>query len=590
MYTIQVLSAAAATTTAPGICDEIYDYVIVGGGTAGLVVANRLSENPGWRVAVIEPGQDVRDNANVTDVGRFMAAFGTEIDWDYTTTPQAGAGNRSLSWHAGKAIGGTSTINGMTYIRAEEPQIDAWEKLGNKGWNWTTLFPYYKNTESFTPPSPAQVATGTSFDSEVHGFGGNLHVGYPYSLVNGSLNGLVADTWKHLGYSANNDLNAGNVTGFSIWPQTLDREQNVRFDSARAYYYPVENRPNLRLINGTAKRIAWKGPAENRNLTADGVEYFNSEGESCKLQADKEVILSAGALRSPLILESSGIGNQKILEKLGIETKIDLPGVGEHLQERPNTIMAYNSTLMTKGQTSFVTFPTAKDLFGDIAPGIKSLSSARMVTWAQMIANASEGGLQATTIEKLLRIQHELIFEKHVSIGEILIGGGGNTLYGAMWLSLPFSWGSVHLRSADSIDSPVIDPRYFQADFDMYIQTSLGRLTQNFFNTDPIKGSVGNLLGPPGILPLNATDGQWAGYIGHTLNPNHHAIGTAAMMSRDLGGVVDNSLKVHGTHNVRVVDASVFPLHVSGHPTSTLYAIAERAADLIKMGIHTHAH
>ncbi|KAI0405350.1 GMC oxidoreductase [Xylaria palmicola] len=582
----RVISSAGLLATilcGRAACGETFDYIIAGAGTCGLVLANRLSADPTIRVAVIEPGEDVRDNVNVTDPSLFTVPFGTSIDWQYSTTPQPAAGNRTIPWHAGKAIGGTSTINGMTYIRGDKAQFDAWEELGNEGWNFDSLYPYFKKAERFTPPSVAQAAAGATYDREAHGEHGHVHTGFPFSLANGSLHEVAAEAWRALGYPLIQDVNAGSVRGFSIWPQTLDRDQNLRFDAARSYYYAIESRPNLTLIKGTVKRITWansSGP--HKASVADGVEYVTPNGNLAKLGAAKEVILSAGALRSPLILESSGVGNPSFLNRLGIEAIIDLPGVGEYLQEQPNTIIAYNSRRNTSGFTPYATFATAQDLFGEKTVALQASTSAQIRDWAKKVAAASNGAVKTANVERLFRTQHDLIFKKNVTIGETLTSVGDGFVGSAMWLLLPFSWGSVHLTSADAINAPAIDPKYFLVDFDLDVQIGLGRLSQRFWHTEPASGLVDDAILPTDeVVPQNATSEQWAGYIGDTVMPNHHAIGTASMMSRELGGVVDGKLKVYGTQNVRVVDGSILPLQFSGHLTPTLYAVAERAAEII---------
>ncbi|OTA80807.1 putative GMC oxidoreductase [Hypoxylon sp. CO27-5] len=563
---------------------ESFDYVIAGAGTCGLVLANRLSEDPNVRVAVIEPGEDVRNNPNVTDVTRFLRAFGTEIDWQYTTTPQLGLNNRSVPFHAGKAIGGTSTINGMTYIRGDKPEFDAWEDLGNTGWNWDALYPYFKKVERFTPPTEAQQAAGATFEPEYHGRDGVLITGFPFELFNGSLYTLAQQAWENLGYPLNPDVNSGETRGFDIWPQTLDRDADIREDAARAYYYPVEQRPNLKIIRGTVTKLTWANSTRNNDtLSADGVEYLDPNGQTVTINAAKEVLLSAGALRSPLILERSGVGNPSILEKYGIETKIDLSGVGEHLQEQPNTALEYTSKINVTGIAPFATFATAQDIFGDSISNMATATYAKLSEWAQRISDVNTRGIGANTLEKIFRIQHDLIFKKNVTIAETLTSGSGNILISAFWLLLPFSRGSVHIKSADHIDDPAIDPEYFLIDFDLTVQTVLGRLSQELWYTDPISDLViSNVVPGQASLPRNATDFQWATFITGTSTPNHHPIGTASMMSRELGGVVDPQLKVYGTSNVRVVDASVLPMQISGHLTATLYAVAERAAEFIK--------
>lgn len=289
-----------------------FDYVIAGGGTTGLLLANRLSADPGVTVAVVDPGGDARGDPNVTDPTRFLAALGTPVDWAYPSAPQAGAAGRTLAMHAGRALGGTSAINGMTYVRADAAEVDAWAALGARGWSWDALLPYYERTERFAPPTAAQAgAGGASFEARWHGARGLLDVGFLYELPNGSLCGLVRDAWGGLGYAANPDLNRGDTRGFGVWPMTVDRDADLRWDAATAYYWPVEGgRDNLRLLRGTVIKLVWaSGGGGRAGETATGVRYVDADNNTVTVDVGREVILSAGALRSPLILEASGIGN-----------------------------------------------------------------------------------------------------------------------------------------------------------------------------------------------------------------------------------------------------------------------------------------
>lgn len=288
-----------------------FDYIIAGGGTCGLLLANRLSEDANVTVAVIEVGGDVRDNPNVTNPDNFFASWNSPIDWAYPTTPQSSGNNRTLTLHAGKAIGGSSTINGMVYIRADAAEIDAWETLGSEGWNWEALLPYYKKVEKFITPTEAQAIAGASYDPAYNGEDGDLHVGFRYSLPNGSFYPITRETWANLGYSDIPDVNAGNTRGFDVYPMTIDRDTDLRWDAARAYYYPVEGRTNLHIIQGTAVKLVWDNEDDDTGKVASGITYIDVNNETITLSVGKEVILSAGALRSPLILEMSGIGNTK---------------------------------------------------------------------------------------------------------------------------------------------------------------------------------------------------------------------------------------------------------------------------------------
>lgn len=206
----------------------------------------------------------------------------------------------------------------MTYIRGDVAQFDVWEDLGNTGWNWTSLLPYFKKSEKYTVPSSDMLAAGVTYKTKYHGFDGHVHTGYPTVLHNGSFSLPIIQTWEEgLSLPHNPDLNSGDVRGFSMGPQTLDYELNVRWDAARAYYHPVQSRRNLKILKGTVKRITWdtkrskRFPRGGNRLVANGVEFVTGSGTIDVLKARKEVIVSAGAVRTPLVLEGSGVGNPR---------------------------------------------------------------------------------------------------------------------------------------------------------------------------------------------------------------------------------------------------------------------------------------
>ncbi|KAF4206569.1 hypothetical protein CNMCM8980_005177 [Aspergillus fumigatiaffinis] len=296
----------------------------------------------------------------------------------------------------------------------------------------------------------------------------------------------------------------------------------------------------------------------------------------------KEVILSAGALRTPPILEASGVGDKDRLQQLGIKMRIDLPGVGENLQDQPNVPLLYTGNLNVSGTAPYATFLTAAQLFGQDVEDIAATTLSSIPSWAESLASSSTNNLNTSAIKQILTLQHKLIFKSNITIAEILTSAAGTTLLSAFWLLLPFSRGSVHLASTkeEDINAPSIDPNFFQVDFDLQTQMAIGKLAQTFWEQESVK-SLHPVPIPGRGLDDNATDPQWTAFIKETFGPNYHPVGTASMMARELGGVVDSRLRVYGTENVRVVDASVIPLQVSGHLTATLYALAERAADII---------
>ena len=308
---LALLPLAAAVPHAARSSDSAYDYIVVGGGTSGLVVANRLSELEDVNVLVIEAGGSVYNNVNVTDVGGYGNAFGTEIDWAYETVKQEFGGDTKQTIRAGKALGGTSTINGMVYLRAQSSQIDAWEKIGNDGWNWDNLFPYFRKGEQFQVPTHYSFleGTGVAYDPAYHGYTGPLKVGWPQTQLNNGLAQTLNVTYQAMSPAVpyNKDPNGGQMVGYTVFPKTVNTDTNLREDAARAYYYPYQNRTNLNVwLHTNVNKLTWK---DGEDATAEGVEVTFSNGTTSVVKASREVILAAGALKSPLLLELSGIGN-----------------------------------------------------------------------------------------------------------------------------------------------------------------------------------------------------------------------------------------------------------------------------------------
>lgn len=443
------------------------------------------------------------------------------------------------------------------------------------------MLKYYKKVEQFFPPLPWQETVGALYDEEYHGFSGELHVGFNPVLLNGSFYEDAKETWATLGQDLNKDVNGGVTAGFDVWPQTLDPVRNARWDSATAFYWPVQDRANLKLLNGTVSKILWK-PGKAKTPEASGVEYLTPDGRLKAVTARKEVILSAGALRTPLILELSGVGSPSVLNKLGIETVVNSPGVGEHMIDQTSMVLSYSAKDSFPGYAPYATFVNATSLFGGNVESLAASTKDSLPRWAQQIANDTGGALSAKALEHLLRVQHDLIFQKGATIAETLSTASGTAAFSAYWGTLPFSRGSVHLSSADDIDTPAINPRFLSVDFDLAVQVSIGRLSTTFWSTPPISAIIEAEVQPNStVIPPNATDAQWESFTTSTLVSNSHSIGTASMMARELGGVVDSQLRVYGTKRVRVVDASVLPMQISGHLTATLYAVAERAAEFI---------
>lgn len=591
MLPVLFLGTFAWLTHAQYPSTDTFDYIIIGGGPAGLVLANRLSEDPHVTVAVVEAGDAQFNNPNVTRVDTFGAGLNTSIDWQYISAPQKYTNDKELIYYSGKALGGTTTINGMTYLRAEKEQIDQWEAFGNEGWNWDSLFPYYRSEEHFQSPDASKAENGATYEGEFHGFEGEVTVGWSkYFMKQGTFE-ILKETNEALGVNWTKDPNGGHMRGFSTWPFTLNSSSNIRQDAARAYYYPVaEQRPNLHVfLNTTASKIVWADrKGEDGSVVAKSIEVVTPSNRTDTLHSSTEIILSAGSLRSPALLEHSGVGNPSILSPLGIETVIDLPSVGTNMQDQPTTFISYSSPTNWTGYPSYVTYLTASDLFGDDLESIADEVRKNTSTYAaQIVADAPAGSTTQELEEELIKLQTDLIFtpDSTVSIAELLWFPTPGAISCNYWSLLPFSRGSVHITSPDPTKQPKIDPTLFQLPIDIILQAAAAVKVREHFATPPLSDHVTAEITPgTSTVPLNTSyrDGKWADFIKSAYGPNYHPVSSCPMRKKELGGVVDGSGRLYGAQNVRVVDASIFPTQISGHLSAGVYAIALKIADSMK--------
>lgn len=483
-------TALLLSTTAHGQEAGTYDYIIAGAGIGGLVLANRLSANGTFSVAVVEPGEDVSNNPNVTLVASTLPAVGTQLDWQYPVAKQQygpdSVGGGGMTWHSGRAIGGSSTINGMGYIRGDRAIVDAWETLGSPGWNWDALWPYFMRSENFTAPTVEQeINEGAAYGQELHGLDGPLDVAFSFEELHADLYHSFQRTWDSLGYGANPDINSGDVHGFSAAPMTVNRDAHLREDAGTAYYHPFKERKNLVLLPGTVRKVDWKeGNGEPKNaIEAAGIEYVTTDQQIRSLKARKEVILAAGVIRTPLILELSGIGNPSLLASRNITSRVNLPGVGENLQDKPQAMLMYNAADASSNPFNitdvapYVTFLNSHDLLGDSFEEVKAETAANLPAWASAISAVNN--VNASAIETILRVQHDLIFSQNSSFAEVetTIAAAAGLYVSVFWPTQLFSRGSVHIASTTSTNSsfpdPEIDPKYLCVLFHIPLQVLL---------------------------------------------------------------------------------------------------------------------
>ncbi|OOQ82347.1 glucose dehydrogenase [Penicillium brasilianum] len=593
------------------------DYVIVGGGTAGLVLAARLSEDPRTTVVVLEAGKDMTQDPRVNIPALWTSLMGSDVDWQYKTSPQATLGNRCIKEPQGKLLGGSSGINGQAFIAPTKAGIDAWSKLGATGWTWEALQPFYKKAYTLQLPDRAtQEHIGLSWmDKENHGSSGPLKVSFP-AVAQDPLSKAWVETFESIGYGVTSDPFSGDSTGGYSTMASVDAETKTRSYAALGYGLPAMQRPGVRILTeALAHKILFK-PATGgtRDATATGVEAM-IQGELHQIIAKREVIVSAGALNTPKLLELSGIGNASILRQFNIPVVVDNLNVGENLQDHLMTGISFEvAEGIHTGDPLLRQEPTAlqaaMQLYTEHQAG--PMASGGVQSGAYMPVRDLDGpqgspGSMATYMDQFLSqpdIRQQAIHDIFVQpkaptcsnvmflaqanlhesgksfVGQDLLAG--NFLSLGLIQSMPFSRGYVHILSADPSDQPVIDPRYLShpLDLDLFARNLLD--LERLHTAEPLARYLkpnGRRNHPDAFL----TDLDSAKrYIRDTATTTYHSCGTAAMLPRESGGVVDERLRVYGTANLRVCDASIFPLIPAANIMSTVYAVAEKAADLIR--------
>ncbi|KAI0197642.1 oxidoreductase [Astrocystis sublimbata] len=596
-----------------------YDFIVVGGGTSGLVVAARLSENPEHSVLVVEAGSNHNEDPRVKTPGLFETLKGTELDWDFQSRPQPALRGRTVKLNQGKALGGSSAINAFVFVPPAKSCIDSWEALGNDGWNWESLQPYFSKAYTSPPPVNAEGRKLLGIDIPTSAATGSIQTSFPGNHTD-TLRRVWADTFaaKQLQMSSDPFVNP-SVGSFSclasIHPETKERS-----DSVSAYYQPVKDRGNLHVLTkAEALKVLFDETETGGPIRASGVKYKHG-GSTFEVHASKEVILAAGALQSPKLLELSGIGDAKLLQSLGIDVVIDLPAVGENLQDHAVSSICFEVQDSVKTLDALLrqepeALAQAMEDYGTSRTG--PLSHVGVTTYAYLPVRSPDG---QKVIEQVLsdnrpsrredtssardlayfKIAEKALLDSKAPTAAYLtiptqtpqsagfLGDpsrgplpGKFLTIGAM-LSHPLSRGTVHIQSSDSSVPPVIDPRYLTNPVDMAV------LAQHMLEIESIASasSFSKILKLP--LRYGNPASQFSSteaakdYLRDSVISMWHIGCTCAMLPRAKGGVVSSDLKVYRVENLRVVDASALPTISTANPQATVYAFAERAADLIK--------
>lgn len=579
-----------------------FDYIVIGGGTAGLVLAARLTEDPEISVCVIEAGKDHSNNIDTMIPGFAMKNLGnSEVDWMFQTSQQSHLNDRRILVNRGKGLGGSSTLNIMAISRGNAKEYDAFETLGSSGWNWQSLLQYFKKSETFTASSEELSKLNIEPDSNAHGSKGPLQVTVP-KWINDA-NAPFRSTLESFGIKYNPDSISGDNAGMSGAYQSIHPTEVVRSSSATAYYQPNKSRSNLHVITEAhVSRVLFSSEKYRGKLVATGAEYFK-DGNTSVISAKKEVIVCAGTFQSPQILELSGIGCKKVLETNGIRVLYDLPSVGRNLQDHYWTPFTQELDDKIDSLEVLVSDPARAGqewmLYQEKKLGM--LSSMPAPTFAYVpistfmdenkIAKAAESlKVDGLAENKTVQIQKEWIKSSVPHLEFALFPGclpapGNDPKPGKHYYSFfvglmhPFSRGSVHVGSSDPLAPPVIDNRALDNEVDMNMMLDALKFLRKVADTGELGAISKSELRPGKELK---SDEQLKEFFKSSVQTMYHPIGTASMLPQQDGGVVDSSLRVYGTDNLRVVDASVIPIHISAHTQATVYAIAEKAADIIK--------
>ncbi|KAL8777695.1 MAG: hypothetical protein Q9194_002410 [Teloschistes cf. exilis] len=637
---------------------DSYDYIVVGCGISGLVVTNRLSEDSSVNVLCIEAGDPDHYEPIIQDPVYVGADIGGIYDWDLSTTPQTQLDGAARPMPQGKVLGGGSILNAMCWNRGGQDDYNAWAALGNPGWDWEGMLPYFIKSETYTPVYSADIAREYSinYNPAVHGTSGPVQVSYPRFFYPQSTNLFAA--LNYLGVPTEFDPNDGSSAGAAFVPTDLDPNNQTRSDARRTYFDPYVSRSNFHVITGQhVTRLLIEGvgsnyevsnptPGGNENgngmngmgsnegfgfgpggstpaldnstapprvlrrqspststLRITGVEFAaNASDVRRSITAAREVIVAAGSLHSAQLLQLSGIGPSSLLNSFGIPVALDLPGVGNNLQDHclvgtfypsnigPDNNLSYpmptelttNATYNAQAELEYNTFKTGPWTAG--SPNALAFNPLPLISnnSASILGGANDqaptaylaDGLDPTIIAGYTLQKQSLVrrlAETTVASYEIINNNAGSLTVAIMH---PFSRGQCYINSADPFEPPSIDPRWLTNPVDRQVL-----IEALLFNRQ--------ILAAPPMLPLQAAqfvpmvdaDGAAINQIINSgIRTEFHPSGTCAMLPLEQGGVVDPHLRVHGTQNLRVVDAGIFPMIPAAHLQAVVYAVAEKAS------------
>ena len=531
-----------------------YDYIVVGAGSAGCVLANRLTADGRHRLLLLEAGGSDRSLWIQVPIGYGRTFNDRRYNWMYEAQPDPALDNRRAFWPRGKVLGGSSSINAMVYVRGQPADFDDWRAAGNPGWSWEDLLPYFRKLEDH--------AWGAS---QYHGAGGPVHV----SDVSSSVHPLCAtflDACANIGIARTPDFNGAQTEGAGLWQVTI--QDGVRVSSASAYLHPARHRPNLEVrLRARALRVLFSGPR------AVGVEYLEG-GERRQVRARLEVLLAAGAVNSPQLLELSGVGEATRLRQLDIPVIADSPAVGRGLQDHLAVSYFYRSRI-----------PTLNDQLAPFLGKVRAALKYALGRRGPLAMSVNQAGAFVRSRPELARANLHIYFNP-ASYSTTTIGPRRRLLspdpFPGYLMSFntcrPGSRGTIHIRSRDPLAPPVIFPNSLATDEDIRDVYDGARVLRRIAGASPL-AEITEAEREPG--PQVSSDPEVLADFRRRAGTVFHPCGTCAMGENPRTSVVGARLRVHGAAGLRVVDASIFPNITSGNINCPTLMVAEKAADLI---------